>query len=49
LKKLWPHSQNKGDQELKKNKPPNIAKPVLDHSKNSLYVTLLFVRVEDDL
>jgi len=40
------HPQNKGDQELKKNKPPNITKPVLDHSKNSSYVTLLLLELK---
>jgi hypothetical protein len=40
---------NKGGQELKKNKPANITKPVPDHSKNSLYVALLLWESKDHL
>jgi hypothetical protein len=41
--------QSKGDQELKKNKSPNITKPKLDHEKNSLYVSLVLLKFQDDL
>jgi hypothetical protein len=39
----------KGGQELKKNKPLNVTKPVLNHSKNSLYVAMLLIELKDDL
>jgi hypothetical protein len=35
-------------QELKKKKPLNITKPVLDHPKHSLYVALLLLELKDD-
>ncbi len=41
--------QSKGGQELKKNKPSNTTKPILDHSKNSLDIVLSLVEFQDDL
>jgi hypothetical protein len=41
--------QSRGGQELKKNKPSNTTKPILDHPKNSLYVVLSLLELKDDL
>jgi hypothetical protein len=41
--------QSKGDQELKKNKPPNTIMAGSQHPKISLYVALLLIEFQDDL
>jgi hypothetical protein len=41
--------QSRGGQELKKNKPSNITKPILNHLKKSLYVVLSLLDFKDDL
>jgi hypothetical protein len=40
---------NKRGQELKKTKPSNATRPVLEHPKKKLYVVLLLLESKDDL
>jgi hypothetical protein len=40
--------QSRRGQKLKKNKPQNITKLVIEHIKNSLHVALLLFQFKDD-